>query len=105
MLLFRARAGSLETRELEAKLGGEELDDTCGICGEGAETLQHIFLDCVGLVDLRDGFFAEGGLCGEDRLKVMLGFNNGVDVVQRRRNLFFTKGLLLGWWERRGREV
>ena len=52
---------------------------------EEAETLKHILLDCVGLEDLRDDFFAEGGLSGEDSLKVMLGFDNGVDVVQRRR--------------------
>ena len=98
--MFRARAGSLDTRFLDTKLD-RSLDDTCGICGDGNETLEHILMDCLGLADLREGLVGVD-LGREENMKWMLGLEitdgNRADWKITEQ----TKLLLAGWWDRRG---
>jgi len=95
-LLLRARAGALDTREMEWKIGGEGVDLTCGLCGEGEETLEHVLLDCEGLADLR------WEVPEEDDKEIIMSFMLGLNKCNNSNIIEKTKGLLVGWWERRG---
>ena len=86
-LLFRARAGSLETNKRLAKF--RPLTETCDLCGEGVEDVVHVLCGCEALAEYRMGR-------EETTVEEWLGLAG--EGTEKEVVITATKRLLGGWW-------
>ena len=86
-LLFRARAGSLETCKCMAKF--KQNSETCDLCGKGVEDIPHVLQECEALKDYRVGM-------EHTSVEQWLGFTGEED--EKDTIIKATKRMLGKWW-------